>query len=323
MIRLRVGIPRAEIVPPEINDRGSALPQHHFRRRGVRFARLIVASIGEARFKQGRGSHYPRMRAGDVVSGDARVPGVADGAGSAGVLIIQPRKTVRVVANAQALRVGHIPIALAHINVVVQAAVVGGEILSHQGQARLRCGVGGSGRAGDYCDRLLIALAVVIEEEEQFVLDHRAAEVSAELIEVIILLREAGPIVLPAIGVEALVAEELEKRPMKVVSAALGDHVQNAPAGAPDLRRVAVGGNLILLHGILAETIRAAARSGASGGLPEERIIGVRAVHLKAIRCAALSTEGEITATRRIDHHTRRRGHDIEDVAAFNRQLLG
>ena len=98
---------------------------------------------------------------------------------------------------------------------------------------------------------------------------------------------------------------------MKIVGAALGDYVEHAASGASDFSRIPVGRHLIFLNGVLTESVRAAASSGAAHRLAEERIVGIRSIHLEAIRSAALAAEGKIARPRGVVHHARRGQSDV------------
>ena len=107
---------------------------------------------------------------------------------------------------------------------------------------------------------------------------------------------------------------------MESVGTALGDHVDHTAARASDFRRIGVGCDLEFLNGILAEAIRAAARAGASGGLSEERVVGVGAVHLQAVRGTALAAEGEI-ATTGVASDAGGEGDEVEEVTAVDGEV--
>src|SRR5262245_1604579 len=98
-------------------------------------------------------------------------------------------------------------------------------------------------------------------------------------------------VVAQAVGVERSVAEEVEGRAMKFVGAGLGDHVDRAAGGPPELGREAVGVDLKLLHRVLAELIGGSARSCAAQRLAEEQIIVVHAVNLDAVERTFLPAE--------------------------------
>src|SRR5437868_14903281 len=98
---------------------------------------------------------------------------------------------------------------------------------------------------------------------------------------------------------------------MPLVGAALRNDVDDAATRAADFRRVTVGRHLELLHGVLAEAVRTATRAGAPGGLPEEHVVRVGAVHGQTVGGAALAAEAEIPAARGISHHAGRQGGEI------------
>src|SRR5579885_2884179 len=249
------------------------------------------------------------------------------GAGRSGVLEILAFKSIRVVADAQALAGRQFPIRFAQVDVVVQGVAVGGQVLlqrvvSLNGQriGRIRTygqkdGIGGS-----------VALAVVIEKEESFIPYNRPAQVAAELIEVVGALGSAAPVVFPRVRIESFIAEKFERRSVEVIRAGLGDHVDDAAAGAPDLGRIVIGIDLELLDGVFAEAVRIAAGAGASSGLSKEDVIGVGAIHQKAVGRAALAAEGEVAGARGIAHDARRQYREIKKVPPVDRQagdLLG
>src|SRR6266496_614360 len=105
---------------------------------------------------------------------------------------------------------------------------------------------------------------------------------------------------------------------MPVVSAAFGDHVNDATSSAADLRGVAVRRDLEFLHRVLAETVRAATRTGASGRLSEKHIVRVRPVHRKTVGGAALPAEAQIATARWIAYHSRSQHGEIQKVAAVD-----
>jgi hypothetical protein len=88
-------------------------------------------------------------------------------------------------------------------------------------------------------------------EEEESVLPEagdRAAERAAVLVLVMALTRRAGRVELEGVGVQLVVAPEVEGRAVEVLGAALQDRVDRAAAGAPVLRVVGVGHDLEFLH---------------------------------------------------------------------------
>jgi hypothetical protein len=108
---------------------------------------------------------------------------------------------------------------------------------------------------------------------------------------------------------------------VELVGARLGDHVDDAAAGAADLGLIAVGVDLELLNGILREAVRIASGSGAAGGLAEEYVVAVGSVHQQRVRRAALAAEGEVAGARGVAHNARREHGEVQKVAAVDREI--
>ncbi len=107
-------------------------------------------------------------------------------------------------------------------------------------------------------DRLVILppVELVGHEEVRHVLPERPAEGGARL-----LLRErllADVLLLLEVGlrVQGRVAREQERAAVRIVAAALRDHVDDAAGRAPELRAVASGRDLVLLDRVLAELLQ-------------------------------------------------------------------
>ena len=81
-------------------------------------------------------------------------------------------------------------------------------------------------------------MALVVAEEERLVLEHRAAEGAAELVLLEVRLGAAGAVVEEVVGVEGVVAEELEGAAVELVGARLDLQVDDAAERAAELRRV-------------------------------------------------------------------------------------
>ena len=122
-----------------------------------------------------------------------------------------------------------------------------------------------------------VALPVVAAEEEQLVLLDRPAQRAAELIEVVRALARAAALVGEGVGVQALVAVELESRAVEGIGSRFGHHVDGPAARAANLRGVTHGGHLKLLYRVFTEGI--GTQSGTASGLSEEQIVAVRAIH--------------------------------------------
>jgi hypothetical protein len=87
-------------------------------------------------------------------------------------------------------------------------------------------------------------------------------------------------------------------KPSKINRAALGDHIDHAPAGPADVGVIGAAGDLEFLNRVLAEAVRVAAGAGPARGLSEEHVIGIGAIYQQAVGGAALSAEREIAAAR-------------------------
>ena len=101
----------------------------------------------------------------------------------------------------------------------------------------------------------------------------------------------------------------------------LGDDVDHGAAGAAVLGRERVRVDLELLHRVLAELVRRAARAGASGRLAEERVVVVGAVDDEAVERAALTGEADV-ARADVARDTRREQREINEIAAVDGKVL-
>src|SRR5262249_6758552 len=90
-------------------------------------------------------------------------------------------------------------------------------------------------------------------------------------------------------------------------------------AGPARLGVVAAVVDLEFLHRVLAERVWIT-RAGATGGLPEEQIVAIRAVDQDTVERAALSGEGQIAAAG-VPHHAGRAHGDIEKVASIDGKI--
>ncbi len=152
------------------------------------------------------------------------------GAGGAAVLEIGTLEALAVVADAHVVVVIDAPVDFPEIDVLVEAGDVGlaasEQVLSGRGLGR------GDRRGKAEADRDadVVALAVIVEEEEQLVLEDGAADVSAELVVVISGLDGSGGAEAVAeegqllavdliVCVEAAIAEELKDGSVKFICA--------------------------------------------------------------------------------------------------------
>src|SRR5947209_1588153 len=122
------------------------------------------------------------------------------------------------------------------------------------------------------------------------------------------------------IRVQSTVAEKLEGSSVVRIGSRFGNHVDDCPACASKLSRVAVGIYLELLYRIFAELIGSAAGTGASEGLSEEVVVVVGAVDGQRVQRAALSGKAEI-ATAHVAHYAGRKQSEVEEVAAIGWQV--
>src|SRR3954470_4250724 len=116
----------------------------------------------------------------------------------AGVFVVEPLETIRVVPEADMLVVGDVPIDFAEIDIVVQRVGVRNQVWRETGQHLLTNGVVSRWKhpRRDHV-RSCIPLPVVIKEEENLVLQYWSTNIAPKLIEVIGALRPALGIVVP------------------------------------------------------------------------------------------------------------------------------
>src|ERR1700735_432131 len=97
------------------------------------------------------------------------------------------------------------------------------------------------------------------KEAEHAVFHDGASERAAELVSPISTFRRIGNVLCVGLPVQVLVAEKLETAAMKLVGARLGEHVDDAVAGAPLLSRKTMGDHLKLLNGFQADGLEQSA----------------------------------------------------------------
>src|SRR5207247_640615 len=108
----------------------------------------------------------------------------------------------------------------------------------------------GGGDRVQKLDRATLANSFVVAKEERTVLDNRAAERCAELVALELSASYIVPIVLPTIGIQVIIAEELVSNAMICVGAGLGDDVHDAAAGSPVFGGVGSGIDAEFGHGL-------------------------------------------------------------------------
>src|SRR5207247_3141718 len=94
--------------------------------------------------------------------------------------------------------------------------------------------------------------ALVVHNEEGLALYDRAAQGSPELVLAELGLRPPCPVVEPVVGVQSVVAQELEGAPVELVAARLDLEVDHSAHGASELGREGAGLQLELVEGVQA-----------------------------------------------------------------------
>src|SRR3984893_8972253 len=146
-----------------------------------------------------------------VVGGHVAIGGVLRRACRPGVLEVLADQTIGIIANAEPLIAAEVPVYFPQINIIVQRVAIRCEILLERLRRLLGKRIGGHRYLEENRIGCSVALPVVIEEEKHLVFDYRAADVAPKLIEMIGALGNPTAVVLPLIGIESLVPEELER----------------------------------------------------------------------------------------------------------------
>src|SRR3989441_7715595 len=170
-----------------------------------------------------------------------------EGVEAPAVLQVRSGEALAVDAHGHKLIRSQMPICLAQVNVLVNPARPGGvprlEIAASSRHVRV---CRRSGAAADRKDKIRrsVPLPVIIEKEKELVLDHGAAYVSAELIEMIRLLRLALRLGDGVEGVQRAVTIEFESRTVERIRAGLRDHVDHGAPGVAVFGGVRIGVHL-------------------------------------------------------------------------------
>ena len=125
------------------------------------------------------------------------------------------------------------PVRLAEINILIETTGPGGASRQQIGASGGDIGVGGRrGTSADRENQILgdVALAVVVKKEEKTVLENRAAEIPAKLVEMVGLFGLALRLGDRIGGIETAVTEELKTCAMKMIGAGFGDHIDDGAA---------------------------------------------------------------------------------------------
>ena len=162
-----------------------------------------------------------------------------------------------------------------------------------------------------------VFLLVVREEEERLVPNDRSPERGAKLVLGEVRSEPGGGAARERVGVvgrERVVLAEVVRRAVIFIGARLGDHVEEAAAGAAELGIGAVGHHDEVLHCVQVE---GEGRALAAALLAEERVVEVGAVDRHVVVNALLAADADLVAVRALhDGHVRGQRREIEDVAA-------
>ena len=169
-----------------------------------------------------------------------------------------------------------------------------------------------------------VAVAFVVAEEEQLVLENRAADAAAELV-----LHERRTIHSRAVaeegvGIQHLVAKVLVQTAVEVVGAALGGDVDHAAGKASELRAVAVG-----LHAELGNRIR----TGDQGHDVAVAIVGRNAIKVGGALVGGAAANLVVAAGKHVlagqaalgaslRNHAGSQRNQVQNVAAIERKPL-
>ena len=314
---------RAEVVPPDREDGGAALLHHRFGRITVGFARLLVAQDLDLQFVEERRAEHRVPRAVERSCPHERRTGVLERVLRAAVLEAFAGEVLLVVAQREAAAAPDLVIRLHQEDILVEPPFPALGLRRQCGDRRLgeRIGRRVGRQIQEHGVGLGVPLSVVVEEEEVAVTADRTADRAAELVIVIRRLRPVVQLVDRVVRVQSLVSEELEHRSMKFVAARFRDDVDDRAAGSPVLGGERVGVHLELLHGILAELVGRAPRTGAADGLTEERVVVVGAVDDQAVQRAALAGEADVAGAH-VAGHAGREQREVDEVATIDRQVL-
>ena len=240
---------------------------------------------------------------------------------NAAVLVADSVELLTVVAHRHVAGRSGLPVRLQEEDVLVQLPVPARRLALELGDSRYRVRIGRRARRDREHHRVRkrIALAVVVGEEKELVLDDRAAQRGPELIEVVRSLRAAVDGVDVVLRVQLLVPIEIETVAVVFIGAGLRHDVDQGAARPPVLRQVAVAVDLELLHGILAELVRRP-HAGAARRLAEKRVVVVGAVHDEAVRRPALAGKAQITAAH-VAHDAGCGQREVEEAPAVRREV--
>ena len=170
---------------------------------------------------------------------------------------------------------------------------------------------------------LPLAIALIGGEEENAVLDDRAADIGAPLVLDERRCPDAAGVVEEGVGIKNLVPQELVGRAMELVAAGLRGHVDDTAGEPSKLRTEVVGLDLEFLHGVLGRD-----QGGEVGVADVDR----RAVQRRGALIRLAATNLVVAPSEDVDpggalhglplrHDTRSKSDQVQHVAAVERRL--
>ncbi len=266
---------RAEEIPPHGEGRLRALPYQSLRQIRIRLSRLLVLLPAQPHHVDLRWIHRSGQREGQAIRIHQRRARMLLRHLIPAALAVPAGKAPAIPARVQRIRGINHPVAFQQNHIVIRGPQVVRLPRLQIGQClrfKRRRGHKSRRQLDKRCLRELIALPIVIEEEEQLVLHYRPAYVPAKLVEVIRRLRPVRIRGNQIARIERAIAVEPERRAMKIIRPRLVDHIDHRAARAPKFRRVGIRVHLKFLYRILAELV-GIAHARASQALSKKRIV--------------------------------------------------
>ena len=168
--------------------------------------------------------------------------------------------------------------------------------------------------------RLAQAQPLVRSEEEQLVALHKAADAAAELVPVKRRTRNAVVVVVPAVRVQLVVAEEFKRRPVEAVAAALGDQAHHAAVRVGELRVIGCPLDLNFLRRVHVRRRDRATQVRCHDGRAVDQ-------HRRRFVAAAIQRKPVLVLIGRVRrqtcphrHHARRALHQVQRIPEARRQ---
>src|SRR5262249_20245580 len=268
-----------DLLPPIADD--------GFGRVAVRQSRLAVACKLRAELIEQTRSEGRVERDGDGICSYQTIAAVFLRIGCAAVFQVRAGEVLAIVTKIETVGRIELQVHFAEIYILIELPYVVNGQRQESISTRDGCRIGRIGIRKWVDDvGLRVALPVIVEEEEGAFFFDRTTEVAAELMEMIgrfiaatddgvrrvtepeTVRDERGPsarkvfqtcVIAQAVGIERSIAEKVEGRSVEFICSGLGDHINCATGGPPELGGETVGIDLELLYGVLAELIRRAA----------------------------------------------------------------